>query len=320
MKIVVLDGYTLNPGDLSWESLHELGKVGVYDRTPPEQIVARAHDAEILLTNKTPLAREIITALPALRYIGVLATGYNVVDIEAARERNIIVTNVPGYGAASVAQATFALLLELTNRVAQHSRSVHAGEWSRCADWSYSQTPLRELSGLAMGIVGFGAIGQQVTKIANAFSMRVLVASRTQPPQSLLQPFDAEAVGLKALLRRSDIVSLHCPLTPHTENLLDARRLALMKRDAILINTARGPLVDETALAEALQKNIIAGAGLDVLRVEPPPAGHPLIGVPNCIITPHNAWATRAARERLLSTAVENVRAFLHGAPQNVVT
>jgi glycerate dehydrogenase len=319
MKIVVLDGYTLNPGDLSWESLHELGKVSLFDRSLPEQILLRAQNAEILLTNKTQLSRETIESLPRLRYIGVLATGYNVVDVEAARERDIIVCNVPGYGAASVAQTTFSLLLELTNHVERHSQSVHSGAWSRCDDWSYHLAPLRELCGLTMGLVGYGDIAQQVARIAHAFGMQLLVTSRTRPAEQKLKPFNACFADFETLLRESDVVSLHCPLTPQTNKLIGAPQLALMKRSAFLINTARGPLLDEEALALALCENVIAGAGLDVLSQEPPPTDHPLIGAPHCIITPHNAWATGAARARLLRLAVENVRAFLKGAPQNVI-
>jgi glycerate dehydrogenase len=319
MNIVVLDGFALNPGDLSWDELHQIGNVEIYDRTSADEILPRAHNAEIVLTNKTPLSRDTIFKLQKLRYVGVLATGFNVIDTEAARDKNIIVANVPGYGASSVAQATWALLLELTNRVGQHSHHVHRGAWSRNADWSYHETPLRELCGATFGIIGFGDIGKQVAKIAKAFNMRVLIYSRTRPADEVLQKFEVEFADLETLLRQSDIVSLHCPLTPQTQNLINEKTLSQMKRDAFLINTARGPLIDENALANALRQNQFGGAGLDVLSAEPPPENHPLLGISNCIITPHNAWATRVARERLMKIAVKNVRAFENGTPQNVV-
>lgn len=319
MKIVVLDGYALNPGDLSWDDLKQFGDVEIYDRTPEDQILQRAHEAEILLTNKTPLSRDTIFKLQKLRYIGVLATGYNVVDVQAARKQSIIVSNVPGYGAASVAQATFALLLELTNHAGQHSQGVHRGAWSQSKDWSYHETPLRELCDLTFGVIGFGDIGQQVAKIANAFDMRVLVTTRTQPAEDILQRFNAQFVNLETLLRESDVVSLHCPLTPQTQNLINENTLAIMKPTAFLLNTARGPLIDEEALANTLRSGQIGGAGLDVLSSEPPSQNNPLLGAPHCIITPHNAWATLAARQRLLSITIDNVRAFLSGHAQNVV-
>jgi len=320
MKIVVLDGYTLNPGDLSWAELESLGRCEVYDRTPVAQIPQRAADAQIILTNKAVLSKETIAELPALQYIGVLATGYNVVDIEAARQRGIPVTNVPGYGAASVAQMVFALLLEITVQVGHHARLVRDGNWSRCPDFAFWERPLIELDGLTLGIVGFGAIGRRVATLGRAFGMRILVHTRS-PEKYQEHPLaeGVEFVALDALFVRSDVLSLHCPLTPETEKLVDARRLALMPPSARLINTGRGPLVDEPALAEALNSGRLAGAGLDVLTSEPPPADHPLLTAANCFITPHIAWATEAARRRLLNIAVANVRDFLAGKSRNVV-
>jgi glycerate dehydrogenase len=315
MNIVVLDGFTLNPGDLSWGELKDLGPCEVYDRTSPEDILLRSAKAGVLLTNKTVLASQHITALSALKYIGVTATGTNIVDLAAARARQIPVTNVPAYGTKSVAQTTFALLLELTQHVGHHAQTVRQGQWTRSVDWCYWERPLIELDGLAMGIIGFGRIGRAVAEMAAAFGMRVVASSRTSKEASAFVRF----VDLETLFRTSDVVSLHCPLTAETRNLVNAQRLAWMKPTAFLLNTGRGPLVDEVALAEALNRERIAGAGLDVLSVEPPPASSPLLQARNCYLTPHLAWATRAARARLLNTAVANVRAFLEGRPQNVV-
>lgn len=315
MNIVVLDGYTLNPGDLGWNVLKALGPCKIYDRTPPEETLRRAADAEIVLTNKTVLTRADCERLPKLKYIGILATGTNVVDLAAARERGIPVTNIPTYGTKSVAQAAFALLLELAHHTGHHEESVRKGRWTNCADWCYWDFPLIELDGLTMGVVGFGRIGRAVAELARAFGMKVLAHDLTTAD---VPPF-ARFVPLETLFRDSDVVSLHCPLTPQTKNLVNTERLALMKPTAFLLNTSRGPLVDEPALAQALNGGKIAGAGLDVLATEPPPTDHPLLRAKNCIITPHNAWATRAARSRLLHIAVENVRAFLAGQPQNVV-
>lgn len=314
-RIVVLDGYTLNPGDLSWERLLSLGSCSIYDRTPAEAIVEEAAEAELVLTNKAVLSREVIEALPQLRYIGVMATGYNVVDLEAARERDIVVTNVPIYGTDSVAQMVFAHVLRFTQRVSHHNDAVHAGRWSSATDWCFWDFPQQELAGMTMGIVGFGRIGRATAKLARAFGMRVLVATRSE----ISAADEVQAVDLDTLFRDSDIVSLHCPLTDETAGLVDAERLRQMKPTALLINTSRGPLIDETALADALQHGEIAGAGLDVLSVEPPPADHPLLGIDHCVITPHIAWATRSARGRLLQTVVDNVAAYLAGEPQNVV-
>jgi glycerate dehydrogenase len=339
MQIVVLDGYTLNPGDLSWAPLEALAPCTIYDRTPQSDTIARAKDAEILLTNKTILSREILLQLPKLRYVGVLATGYNVVDLDFTRQRNIPVTNVPGYATPSVVQMVFAHLMNLTLRVADHGRSVAAGRWTQNKDFCYWDYPLVELSGLTMGIVGFGQIGRAVASAAQAFGMNVLVYEprdcpnfRTHHGEAVVGengtvPFTASQertaavrfVGLEELFRSSDVVSLHCPLTSETKHLVNADRLALMKPSAYLLNTGRGPLVDEPALAEALNSGLISGAGLDVLSIEPPPAENPLLTAKNCFISPHIAWATRAARQRLLSIAVANVHAFLSGRPLNVV-
>jgi len=315
MHIVVLDGFTLNPGDLSWSELESLGPCKVYDRTSAAELQGRAAAAEILLTNKTELTREQILGLPQLRYIGVLATGTNIVDLEAAREKQIPVTNVPAYGTRSVAQAIFALLLELTQRTGHHAESVRKGRWTRSVDWCYWDGSLIELDGLTMGIVGFGRIGRVVGELATAFGMKVLVYTPSDKP---LPPF-ARSATLETVVRESDVLSLHCPLTPQTRGLINAERLAWMKRTAFLLNTSRGLLIDEVALADVLNSGKIAGAGLDVLSSEPPASNNPLLTANNCIITPHLAWATRAARERLMKVAMENVRAFLSGQPQNVV-
>ncbi|MHB8519344.1 MAG: D-2-hydroxyacid dehydrogenase [Limisphaerales bacterium] len=317
MNIVVLDGFTLNPGDLSWDGLRSLGSCAIHDRTPAAEVVKRAADAEIVLTNKALVSREAIERLPKLRYIGVLATGYNIVDVETARARRIIVSNVPTYGTKSVAQMTFALLLELAQHAGHHAQTVREGRWTRGADFCYWDFPLVELDGLTMGIVGFGRIGREVATLARAFGMRV-VAHSAHVPQPV--PADVEFVELDALFQRSDVVSLHCPLTPKTKGLVNAARLALLKPSAFLINTSRGPLIDEPALAAALNADKLAGAGLDVLAIEPPVADNPLLSARNCLVTPHIAWATRAARSRLLDTAVDNVKKFLAGQPQNVVS
>ena len=315
MNIVVLDGFTLNPGDLSWEELESLGTCAVYDRTPPAEVARRAADADIVLTNKAELTAGHIQNLPRLKYIGVLATGTNVVDLAAAHARGIPVTNVPTYGTRSVAQMTFALILELAHHVGHHAATVREGRWTHNTDWCYWDFPLVELDGLTLGVVGFGRIGRAVGELGAAFGMKVLAcdpAADTPPP-------GVRFVELESLFRESDIVSLHSPLTPQTANLVNARRLSLMKPTAFVINTSRGPLVNEAALADALNSGRIAGAAVDVLSKEPPPADNPLLTARNCIITPHLAWATRAARARLMKIAVQNVRAFLQGQRQNVV-
>lgn len=313
-SIVVLDGHTLNPGDLDWSPLAALGSLTVHNRTPADEVRARGEGADILLTNKSPLTRAVIEGLTELKYIGVLATGYNVVDTAAAAERGLPVTNVPGYGTPAVAQHVFALLLELTQQTGLHSESVRAGEWAGSADWCYWRTPLVELSGLTMGIVGMGSIGHAVAEIARAFGMKVIAATHTARAEE-----GVESVSVEELFRRADVVSLHCPLTPETNGMVNAARLAAMKPSAFLINTGRGPLIVEADLAEALREGRIAGAALDVLSTEPPPADHPLLSAPRCLITPHLAWAARASRQRLMDAVVENVRAFLAGTPVHVV-
>lgn len=307
-RIVVLDGNALNPGDLSWTELERLGDCAIHARTPAAEIVRRARGAAVLLTNKTPLNAATIAELPDLRYIGVLATGHNIVDGAAARARHIPVSNVPAYGTASVAQHAFALLLELTQRTGLHAQSVADGDWARSPDWCYWRTPLIELAGLTLGIIGRGRIGQATGRIGEAFGMEVIYAGR-----------DGGRVALERVLRAADVVSLHCPLTEATRGLINATTLSWMKPSALLINTSRGPLVDESALASALNAGRIGGAALDVLSIEPPPDNHPLFRARNCVVTPHIAWATHAARTRLLRAAVDNVRAFLAGRPQNVV-
>ena len=316
MRIVVLDGYTLSPGDLSWKDLEVLGQCSIYDRTPADQTIQRADGAEIVLTNKTVLSAEVIEHLEALKYISVLATGYNVVDIEAARKRGIAVSNVPIYGTESVAQMVFAHLLNLAQNVAHHAKTVRDGRWCFSPDFCYWDTPLIELQGLTMGIIGFGRIGQATARLALAFGMKVIIYDIVAPPQI---PEGCQMVELDDVFRLADIVSLHCPLTVQTEKLVNEQRLALMKPTAFLINTSRGPLIDEQALADALNNGMLAGAGLDVLAVEPPNQANPLLKAKNCYITPHIAWATRAARQRLLKVTVDNVAAFLAGKPQNVV-
>ncbi|MBW8351852.1 D-2-hydroxyacid dehydrogenase [Bacillus sp. IITD106] len=317
VNIVVLDGYTLNPGDLDWTSLEKIGNVVVYDRTNADEIVARAVDAQIVLTNKTPMTRATISKLPNLQYIGVLATGFNIIDTEAAKERGIIVTNVPTYSTQSVAQLVFALLLELCHHVGPHSDAVHKGEWTRSIDFSFTKAPLIELAGKTIGLIGLGRIGRQTAQVAQAFGMRVLAvgSGRRTPPEVA----GVEWVELDELMERSDVVSLHCPLTPATEKMINAEKIALMKKSAFLINTSRGPLIDEQALAHALNEGRIAGAAVDVLSTEPPTADNPLLSARNCVITPHIAWATKEARERLMEIAVSNVESFMKGKAVNVV-
>ncbi|KAF0170808.1 MAG: glycerate dehydrogenase [Limisphaerales bacterium] len=315
MKIVVLDGHTLNPGDLSWDALKVLGDCEIHDRTPPDQVAARCADAGIIVTNKALVPREVIAALPKLRFIAVTATGFNIVDAAAARERGIPVSNVPLYGTRAVAQFTIALLLELCHRVGAHADSVRAGDWVKSADWCYARFPLLELDGLTFGVVGWGRIGRATAEIARAMGMKVIAASRSpKPPQD-----GVEFTDLDTLFRRADVVSLHCPLTPETKALVNAERLALMKPSAFLLNTSRGPLLDEAAVAAALNSGRLAAAGLDVLSTEPPKANNPLLTARNCLITPHQGWAAQAARARLMETTVANVKAFLAGTPQNVV-
>jgi glycerate dehydrogenase len=316
MRIVVLDGYTLNPGDLSWGALESLGSCTIHDRTPPERVVERAREAEILFTNKVVLGRAELMQLPRLRYIGVLATGYNVVDVAAAREQKVVVTNIPTYGTRSVAQMTFALMLELAQHVGHHAQTVRDGRWTQSKDFCYWDYPLVELEGLTLGLVGFGRIGRSVAEVALAFGMKVLAHDAFAPAAPVS---GVTMVDLETLCRQSDVVSLHCPLTADNKGLVNSARLNLMKTSAFLINTSRGPLVNEADLADALNAGRIAGAGLDVLAVEPPRPDNPLLTAKNCLITPHIAWATAAARRRLMDIAVGNLRAFLAGAPVNRV-
>lgn len=316
MNITILDGYTVNPGDLDWSALQALGHCTIFDRTLPPQTIERARGAEVLLTNKVMLGAAELEALPDLRYIGVLATGVNIVDLDAARQHNIMVTNVPAYSTASVAQHVFALMLELTRGVGRHAQLVREGRWSASPDFCFWDSPQIELAGRTVGLVGFGAIGQSVARIAQAFGMAVLVHTRSPEPRAWP---DIAFLPLDDLFRQADFISLHCPLTRETENLVDARRLALMKPTAFLINTGRGPLLDESALAKVLTAEAIAGAGLDVLSQEPPAEDNPLLTAKNCLITPHLAWATKAARQRLLATVVANLEAFMAGTPQNRV-
>ena len=316
MKLVVLDGFTMNPGDLEWRALAALGELTVFERTPADQILARAEGADILLTNKTPLARATIAALPTLRFIDVLATGYNVVDLAAARERGIPVSNAPAYSTRSVQQMTFALLLELTQQCGAYDRAVKEGRWCRCSDVTFQLQPLLELDGLTFGIVGLGMIGKAVAQTALSFGMKVIATSRTRPAAL---PEGVEWVTQEELFRLADVVSLHCPLTAATEKIICGRTLSWMKPGALLINTSRGGLVDEEALAQALNAGRLAGAGVDVLSTEPPAPSNPLLFAKNVVITPHCAWATRAARQRLLDMTVANVKAFQAGTPRNVV-
>lgn len=317
MKIVVLDGHTLNPGDLSWDRLLKLGEVVLYDRTPIDKILERSRGAEILITNKTPLSEDIINSLPSVKYIGVLATGYNIVDTETAKKRGIIVTNIPTYGTASVAQLTFALLLELCHHVQRHSDSVMNGKWAESVDFCFWDFPLIELSGKTLGIIGFGNIGNKVGDIATAFGMNIIGSSKPHTDQSPRK--NSRWAEINELLEQSDIVSIHCPLLPETKGLINAETLKRMKRSAFLLNTSRGPIVVDKDLADALNNGIIAGAGIDVLSVEPPSKDNPLFKAKNCIITPHIAWATKEARTRLMDFAVNNLSAFINGKPVNVV-
>lgn len=314
MTIVVLDAHTLNPGDLDWAPLEALGDVIIYPRTPADQVLERAENAEIILTNKIMMDREMIAALPALRYIGVLATGYNIIDCEAAKDHNIIVTNVPAYSTDSVAQTVFAHILHHASAVAAQSESVHAGDWVSAPDFSYQTGQLTELRGKVLGIIGFGAIGGSVADIAKAFGMRVIAITRTPKHVPGVQ-----FTTLDGVLRESDFISLHCPLTNETEQIINAEALGKMKSSTVLINTGRGALLDEQAVADSLNARRIAGAGLDVLSTEPPEPDNPLLSARNCSITPHTAWATREARTRLLHATAANVKAFQNGSPKNVV-
>ncbi len=316
MRITVLDGYGLNPGDLSWKGFEALGDCTVYDRTTPEQLMERAAGAEILITNKTILTADILKALPDLKYVGILATGYNVVDVKAAKELGIVVTNIPAYSTDSVAQMVFAQILTITQRVEYYTEENRKGRWANSRDFCYWDTPLMELAGKKIGIVGFGHTGQATARIALAFGMKVFTYTSKSAEQL---PADITKLSLDELFRTCDVVSLHCPLTDTTKNLVNAERLKQMKSSAILINTGRGPLVNEKDLADALNNGTIYAAGVDVLSCEPPKADNPLLAAKNCYITPHIAWATKEARVRLMDIAVENLRSFLSGTVINNV-
>ncbi len=316
MKIVVLDGYTLNQGERDWEELNELGEVTVHDRTEPDEVIRRAEGAEVVLTNKVVLDRSTIEHLPDLKYIGVLATGYNIIDLNAARERGIVVTNIPAYSTDSVVQMAFAHILNITLRVGHYAHEVHNGVWSAQSDFSYRDTPLIELKGKRIGLVGFGHIGQAMAKVALAFGMKVVVCPHKMDTKL---PKEYEKAKLNDVFSTCDIVSLHCPLTPETKEMVNSFRLSLMKQGAILINTGRGGLIDEKALERALLSGKLLGAGLDVLSSEPPSSGNPLLKLKNCFITPHIAWATHEARERLMAQVVENLKAWMNGTPINNV-
>jgi len=317
VKIVILDGHAVNPSDLGWDAFRSLGELEVFDRTAENEIVARACEAEIVLTVRTPLSADTLKQLKRLRYIGEMFTGYDEIDLKAAREHNIVVTNVPTYGTASVAQLVFALLLELCHHVGLHSEATRAGEWSRSADFSFWRTPLVELQGKTMGIVGFGRIGREVGKIAVALGMRVIAEDAGRKDAPDWPGF--HWCELDELLAAADVVSLHCPLLPQTRGIINAASLSKMKPSSFLINTSRGPLIVEQDLADALNHGRVAGAAVDVLSAEPPPLDNPLLHAKNCVVTPHIAWATREARTRLIELAVANLRAFLDGRPINVV-
>lgn len=316
MKIVVLDGYTLNPGDLSWDEFETLGEFEVYDRTLPQEVLTRSKSASALLINKIVLNDTIVRQLPALEYIGVLATGYNVVDVEFAKQNNVVVTNVPAYGTKSVSQMVFALLLEITQNVALHSQSVKAGNWAKSPDWCYWEKPLIELDGLTMGIIGFGRIGREAANIANSFGMKI-IANDINKVESI--PEYVSMKDVDSIFSESDVISLHCQLTKENFQMVNSSKINLMKKNAILINTSRGQLVNEQDLADALNNERIAGAGLDLLSEEPPAEENPLLSAKNCFVTPHIAWATYSARKRLMEIAFENLKAYLNGNPQNVV-
>jgi len=317
MNIVILDAYTSNPGDLSWEDFEKIGNLTVYDYTPKNKIIERAKDADIIIDNKVIINREIIEQLPKLKYIGLLSTGFNVIDSETAKEHGIIVTNVPTYSTAAVAQLTFALILETYNQVGVHNNAVHSGEWDSCRDFCFWKTPLIELSGKTIGIIGFGKIGNEVAKIADAFGMNILCYVPHEKPMPEYKSF--KFVSLDELAKESDIVSLHCPLTPETTGLINEEFLSKMKKSAIVINTSRGPAVDEKALADAINSGRIFGAGVDVLSTEPPKKDNPLLSCERCFITPHVAWAGYETRQRLLGVVYNNLKAFCEGNPVNVV-
>lgn len=314
MKIVVADGYALNPGDLTWKGVESFGDLTVYDRTPADQVVERCSEADVILSNKTPINRAAIEKLPNLKMISMLATGYNIIDTDAAKERDIKVCNVPAYGTASVAQHAFALILELCNRVAVHSASVASGGWVKSPDFGYALTPMTELAGKTLGIIGMGNIGQQAAQIGIAFGMEVLYNSRSEKPGA-----PGKFATIETIFSESDFISLHCPLTQNNMQFVNAQLINLMKPSASIINTARGQLINEQDLADALNNGKIGGAGLDVLSQEPPHSDNPLLKARNCVITPHNAWMTKEARQRIMAVTEENIKAFVAGSPQNVV-
>lgn len=317
MKITVLDGYALNPGDLSWDGIAALGELNVYDRTPEELIIERTQGAEIVLLNKTPLSRQTLEKMTGTRFIGVLATGYNIVDTEAARDLGIIVTNIPSYSTAAVAQLVFAFLLEICHHVGEHNRSVQGGEWAACKDYSYWKYPLLELQGKTLGIVGTGRIGQAVAVIAQAFGMQVLAFNRSR--NSALENDSFRYGTLEEVYAQSDVISLHLPLSESTQGMISRESIAQMKDGVILINTSRGGLVVEVDLAEALGSGKVSAAGVDVVSVEPIRADNPLLGAPNCLMTPHIGWAPTEARIRLMGILAENIRQYQAGTPVNVV-
>jgi glycerate dehydrogenase len=314
MKIVITDGYTLNPGDLSWEEIKDFGEVIVYDRTAIKQIEERCKDADIILTNKVPFSKETLELLPKLKFIGVTATGYNIIDIKTASEKNIVVSNVPGYGTASVAQHVFALLLEVTNHTGRNAQFVSDGKWQHAADWCYTVAPVTELSGKTFGVVGFGNIGQNAAAIAKSFGMQVIYYNPNEKKSAI-----GEQVPLENVFWDSDFISLHCPITAANSEFVNMTLLKTMKRTAVLINTSRGQLINEQDLADALNQDMIAGAALDVLSKEPPTETNPLLKAKNCLITPHNAWISLEARARILSVTAANISAFEKEAPINVV-
>lgn len=317
MKIVVLDGYTLNPGDISWESMEAFGELTVYDRTKAEDVVARIGDAEVVYTNKTPITRETLDACPNVKFIGVLATGYNIVDIAAAKEKGIPVSNIPTYGTAAVSQFAIGLLLELCHHIGEHSDAVKAGEWTSNPDWCFWKYPLVELDGKTMGIIGFGRIGQDTGKIAQALGMKVLAYDAFKRPE--LETETCHYVDLDTLLAESDVIALHCPLFPDTEGIINKDTIAKMKDGVMIINNSRGPLVVEQDLRDALDSGKVAGAAVDVVSTEPIRMDNPLIGAKNVIITPHISWAPKESRQRLMNIAVDNLKCYAEGKPQNVV-
>jgi glycerate dehydrogenase len=318
MKIAVLDGYTSNPGDLSWEAFEELGELTVHDRTKPEEVVSRCAGCEVVFTNKVVMDAGIMDQLPDLKYIGVLATGTNVIDLEHAGEKGICVTNIPGYSTDSVVQHILAFILHFSSKVSIHNEAVHQGDWVNSKDFCFTLGTLNELSGSTLGIIGLGTIGRKLAKVGDAMGMKI-VAAHQSSMNRLELPFEVEWLPVDEVFARSDFLSLNCPLTPETDKVVNAERLKKMKSSAIVINTGRGPLVDEQALADALNNGTIAGAGLDVLSTEPPAGDNPLLSAKNCVITPHIAWASREARSRLIGIAAGNLSSYLGGNPKNLV-